>query len=192
MGQLPFVLRRATAADYAAVHSLLREASKWLESKNTDQWRQPWPDANGRRERVMGAIKARRTWIAWDGTRAVATLTVSPNHHGIWPEEVGHGPAVYVRRLVVSRDSDYAGKGLGAQLLDWAGLRASRDYGARWIRVDVWKTNINLHNYYRDQGFQYCGRCPIPDYPSATLFQKSVDDIKPTEPPLFRADPVTA
>lgn len=192
MGQLPFALRRASAADYKAVHGLLREASQWLESKDTDQWRRPWPDEKGRNERVMRAIKAGRTWIAWDGTRAVATLTASPNHHMIWPEENGHEPAVYVRRITVSRDDRYAGRRLGGQLLDWAGLRAKHDYGARWIRVDVWTTNIKLHNYYLDQGFQYCGLCPIPGYPSAALFQKSVAEIKPTDAPLFQEDPATA
>src|SRR5262249_60604842 len=76
--------------------------------------------------------------------------------------------------------------------LDWAGLSANRDYGARWVRVDVWTTNTKLHDYYLDQGFEECGHSPIRDYPSAALFQKSVDRIKPPELPLFREDPWTA
>ncbi len=108
----------------------------------------------------------------------------------IWPEENERDPAVYVRRVVVSRP--YAGHGLGSQLLDWAGLRASRVYGARWVRVDVWTTNEELHDYYKSQGFKYRGLCPIPDYPSAALFQKSVDQIEPPEIPLFQEDPGSA
>jgi GNAT superfamily N-acetyltransferase len=189
MGQLLFVLRRASAADTWAVRSLLTEASRWLGTRGTDQWAKPWPDENGRNERVQGAIDAGRTWVAWDGARPVATLTASPNHHGIWPGEDGLETAVYVRRITVSRDEKYAGRGLGGQLLDWAGLRASREYGARWVRVDVWTTNSRLHRYYEDQGFAECGRSPIPGYPSAKLFQKSVDEIKPIDAPLFREDP---
>lgn len=124
--------------------------------------------------------------------RRVATLTASPNHHMIWPEENGREPAVYVRRITVSRRPEYAGHGLGAQLLDWAGLRADRDYGARWVRVDVWTTNTKLHDYYRRQGFEYCRQCPIPGFPSAALFQKPAGSIKVPEAPLFQEDPTTA
>jgi GNAT superfamily N-acetyltransferase len=156
---------------------------------DTDQWAAPWPNEDGHKERVMRAIEARRTWIAWDDTQPAATLTVSSNHHTIWPEETRREPAVYVRRIVVSRQ--YAGRGLGSQLLDWAGLRANRAYNARWVRVDVWTTNEKLHDYYKSQGFTHRGLCPIPGYPSATLFQKSVDQIEPPETPLFREDPGT-
>jgi GNAT superfamily N-acetyltransferase len=192
MGQLRLlVLRRASIGDFGAVHSLLTEASRWLQrEKDTDQWAAPWPDEDGRNERVMRAIEARRTWIAWDDAQPAATLTVSPNHHMIWPEENGREPAVYVRRIVVSRR--YARRGLGSQLLDWAGLRASRIYGARWVRVDVWTTNEELHDYYKNQGFMYRGLCPIPGYPSAALFQKPVGQIEPPEIPLFQEDPWTA
>jgi len=193
MGQLRLlVLRRATPGDFEAVRSLLREASRWLGTRNTDQWAVPWPDENGRNTNIKRAIRAGRTWVAWDDSRPVATLTASPNHHMIWPAENGREPAVYVRRITVSRSPEYAGQGLGGQLLDWAGLRANRDYGARWVRVDVWTTNTKLHDYYVNQGFEECGRSPVPDYPSAVLFQKSVGEIKPPAAPLFREDPWTA
>jgi hypothetical protein len=40
---------------------------------------------------------------------------------------------------------------------------------------------------YRDQGFGFCGFCEwIADYPSAALFQKPIDEIKPVEDILFR------
>jgi len=189
MGQLRLlVLRRATPGDFEAVRSLLREASRWLGTRNTDQWAVPWPDENGRNTNIKRAIRAGRTWIVLAGEfRPAATLTTSPNHHGIWPEADEHEPAVYVRRITVSRQ--FAGQGLGSQLLDWAGLRASREYGARWVRVDVWTTNQKLHEYYRAQGFEERGRCSIPDYPSAVLFQKPVDQIKFPATPLFREDP---
>jgi hypothetical protein len=118
-----------------------------------------------------------------------ATVTVSPNHHAIWPEEYRDDPAVYVRRLVVGRQ--YSGLDLGAQLLDWAGLRAARDYGAAWVRVDVWTTNTALHDYYLDRGFESCGfHEPVPGYPSAALFQRSTDQIKAPEVSPFREIPL--
>ena len=191
MSQLPLVLRRAEAADFAAIGTLLTGASHWLSAKGTDQWAAPWPATKGRDEDIKRAIGAGRTWIVLDrDSRPAATLTAGPNHDGIWPEERGREQAVYVRRLVVSRP--YAGHGLGSQLLDWAGRHAAREYGARWVRVDAWTTNTRLHAYYNSLGFQLCGLSAIPSYPSAALFQKPVDRIRPAEDPLFRQDPGTA
>ena len=187
MGQLRLVLRRASPDDYGAVSGLRTEAEEWLRTMSTDQWADPWPSEDVLEERILGAIQAGRTWIAWDGAVPAATITASPNHHKIWPEENRRDRAVYVRRLIVSRDRRYARHGLGIQLLDWAGLRASREYEARWVRVDVWTTNTRLHDYYLDQGFEFCGFCEwIAGYPSAALFQKPIDEIKPLEDPLFR------
>ena len=191
MGRLELVLRRAGTHDYGAISGLRTEARQWLRTQSTDQWAEPWPSEAAREQRMLGAIRAGRTWVAWDDSRPVATLTASPNHHMIWPEENGRDPAVYVRRITVSRRREYAGHGLGGQLLDWAGLRANRDYGALWVRVDVWTTNTKLHDYYVNQGFEEVGRSPVPDYPSAVLFQKSVGEIKPPAAPLFREDPWT-
>jgi len=189
MGELRLDLRRAGLHDLAAVSGLMAEATRWLrENKHTDQWAEPWPSADGRRKRIRAAIRAGRTWLVLDGAEPAATITASPNHHEIWPEENRRDPAVYIRRLVVSRR--YAGQGLGAQLLDWAGLRASQQYGAQWVRVDVWTTNKALHEYYIRQGFEFCGFCEtIEDYPSAALFQKPVHQIKPPEELLFRELP---
>jgi GNAT superfamily N-acetyltransferase len=190
MGELPLILRRAGGQDFEEVHGLLTEASRWLRDQGTDQWKAPWPDENGRNENIRRAIGAGRTWLLWAGGQAVATLTASPNDHQIWPEKHRHAKAVYVRRLTVSRR--YSGIGLGGQLLDWAGLRSSRDYGARWIRVDVWTTNIRLHNYYLGQGFTRDGTSPVEGYPSAALFQKPVDQIRLPATPLFREAPEAA
>jgi ribosomal protein S18 acetylase RimI-like enzyme len=190
MGELPLILRRASEQDFEEVRSLLTEASQWLRYQGTSQWAAPWPDENGRNENIRRAIGAGRTWLLWDEDQPAATLTASPNDHQIWPEQHRHERAVYVRRLTVSRR--YSGVGLGGQLLDWAGLRASRQYRARWIRVDVWTDNIRLHRYYIGQGFARSGTSPIEGYPSSALFQKPVDQILFPAAPLFREDPDAA
>ena len=188
MGQLRLLLRRAGTQDYGAVNGLRAEATAWLRAMSTDQWVEPWPGEDVIEHRIRQAIQAGRTWIAWDGLVPAATITGSPNHHDIWPEENRREAAVYIRRLVVSRT--YAGHGLGAQLVDWAGVRASREYGAQRVRVDVWTTNTALHDYYVHLGFDFCGLSKtIDDYPSAALFQKPVPQIKPPEEPLFQEIP---
>jgi hypothetical protein len=83
----------------------------------------------------------------------------------------------------------YAGTRVGASLIYWAGARASREYAAESIRIDVWTTNLRLHDYYRRLGFTYLRHCADPSYPSAALFYMSTADIKETARSAFWAVP---
>ncbi len=171
----------ARVEDHDIVLRLIDDARDWLWTKGTDQWVKPWPSEAERDERVMMGLAGRKTWIVWDGDTVAATATITPRRN----TEVWSYPdctcdlrerAVFVHRLIVARK--YAGLKLGAQLIDWAGVRGQRLYGAKWIRIDVWSSNVNLHRYYMRNGFEPCGNCPMPDYPSGALFQKPVAKIK--------------
>lgn len=165
------------------VDGLVREAAEWLRtSKDTDQWAKPWPDRIRHRERILNDLLKGKTRLVWDGETAVATITVDTdepvdlNEQPVWPESERHRSALYVRRIVVARD--YAGRGLGAALLDWAAHVAERDHQAALIRIDVWTTNLELHAYYEGQRFvRLPNRDPVsrPDYPSQALFERTAD-----------------
>ena len=123
-----------------------------------------------------------KTWLLWDESIPAGTITIDTEEplaggdQPVWPEYKRHEPALYVRRVIVSRN--YAGIGLGAALLDWAGDMAKRDYGVTLIRVDVWTTNLNLHAYYVGQRFtRREGRDPreLANYPSQALFEREVN-----------------
>jgi ribosomal protein S18 acetylase RimI-like enzyme len=188
MGDFAVVLRRAGVRDLDVITSLIDAAADWLRTKNTDQWAQPWPSEEDRSHRILRDLRAEKTWIAWDGRVPAATITAASEDSAIWPAETRQERAVYVCRLVVNRG--HAGRALGAALLDWAGFSALRRYGARWVRVDVWTTNVALHSYYQRQGFEFYGYCEaVAEYPSAALFQKPTDRIKPTDAAMFHVAP---
>jgi GNAT superfamily N-acetyltransferase len=180
MGRYPFVLRLAMPRDLDNVVGLVREAADWLGNKGIDQWQEPWPDRAGQRERILNDLFKGRTWLARDGKTTVATITIDTDEpldaeeRPVWPTEESQRPALYVRRVIVTRR--YARLGLGAALMDWAADVAQRDHGAELIRIDVRTTNAKLHAYYEGQRFT---RCPDPqglfDYPSQALFERSVD-----------------
>ena len=182
VGRYPFVLRLAMPADLDVVRGLVREATEWLRaSKDTDQWSSPWPDPAGHLERILNDLIKGKTWVAWDDTTAAATITVDTeepldlNEQPIWPPHERREPALYVRRVVVSRS--YSGIGLGAALLDWAAEVAKTDHQAALIRIDVWTTNRALHAYYEGQRFlRREGRDPreLANYPSQALFEREV------------------
>jgi GNAT superfamily N-acetyltransferase len=166
------------------VIGLIEDAACWLRSRGFDQWARPWPSEAGRNSRVRAGIEARKTWICWDHDTPSATLTADPEHDPYWTGEL-HSPAVYVHRLVVSRQ--YAGIGLGASLINWAGRTGLLSHGARHIRVSAWTTNTRLHRYYERQGFVARGFHPDDGYPSAARFEKLTSIIPFSWPPLFSA-----
>jgi GNAT superfamily N-acetyltransferase len=182
----------ATERNMGMVLGLIAEAAGWLrETKDTDQWQSPWPDEEQRNERVWRGLTGGKTWIVWsreegeDEEVPAATVTIARHANpAVWPHDVSEAKrAVYVHRLITART--YAGQGLGADLIDWAGQRAAREYGARWIRIDVWRDNLDLHKYYLGRGFDSCGECPDARYPSSALFQKAVPSIEATFRPQF-------
>jgi GNAT superfamily N-acetyltransferase len=177
MSARPLALSQARNADVPTIAGLIQEAANWLRTKDTDQWARPWPDQAGLENRIKASIRLRTTWICWHDATPAATITADPREDPYWSDVHRGEPAVYVHRLVVSRK--YAGEGLGAALLDWAGDTARREHGAAWIRVSAWTTNRSLHDYYRRQGFFFIGFHADGSYPSGARFEKPTVGIPP-------------
>jgi GNAT superfamily N-acetyltransferase len=183
MTRWPLLLCPASERDLGVIVQLIEDAAKWLRTKNTDQWARPWPNRTGRDSRILGDLRRDRTWIGWDGATPAATITTDTDENPGWPKPWRYDPAIHVHRLVVGRP--YAGVGLGAELLGWAGGTGRRDHGAAWIRVDAWTTNHGLHAYYMRQGFALCGFHVADGYPSAAMFQKPLNDVATSSDSLF-------
>lgn len=170
-----FRVRPAVTDDMTAIIGLIDRAAAWLHrDKNTDQWARPWPDEPTRNGRIARGIARRATWMVEHDGALAGTITYRDRANPmLWTEAELSEPAVYVSRLIVERG--FAGLGLGADLIEWAGLRGIQQWNAHWIRVDVWTTNTGLHNYYKGQDFEYLRTVETEhewDYPSAVLFQK--------------------
>jgi ribosomal protein S18 acetylase RimI-like enzyme len=175
----PVRITRATTEHFDAVLALIEEARTWLWTKGTDQWAAPWPDKETRDARIFRGIRAGKTWMVWHGEVPAGTVTIdSQPDLAVWSRPTCHcdlsEQAVYVHRLITARE--YAGRGLGADLIGWVARRGRREYGAKWIRIDVWTSNTALHAYYFKLGFERCGLCANPYYPSGALFQKRVPE----------------
>jgi GNAT superfamily N-acetyltransferase len=178
--ELPMWLDLATPSDLGAVLGLIEDARGWLKDQGKDQWANPWPDEKLRDARVLKGLENKKTWILRHGDTPAATVTIANWHNPkVWVSGVCQCDlterAVYLHRLITARK--YAGRGLGKGLIDWAAERARARYGAKWVRIDVWGTNTDLHRFYQNLGFTPCGKCPDPSYPSGALFQKPL--LKP-------------
>ncbi|MFB4313368.1 GNAT family N-acetyltransferase [Actinomadura sp. 21ATH] len=187
-----FRLCPASPGDLPSVLDLIDSAAEWLRTKGTTQWQHPWPDREQRDHRVLDALERGQTWLLWEGAAPVATVTLTrtPNV-ALWTARQRAQPALYLHRLVVERGR--AGLGIGAHLLDWAGVRAREWYGAHWLRIDVWTDNYALHRYYRERGFRRLSQLPgIPGYPAGALFQKDTGSIRLSRRLPFEVGPYPA
>jgi Acetyltransferase (GNAT) family len=180
-------IRPAAVDDMKTIMGLIGEAATWLATKGSDQWATPWPTEADRDTRVLQGVRDGSTWMAEDHGEPVATITYRrTGNEKLWNARELRDPAVYVSRLIVSRKR--AGDEIGAALIDWAGHQAMDAWKAQWIRIDVWTTNVALHNYYEKRKFQPVRICQFdePDYyPSAALFQKPTAEIDAEAVALF-------
>jgi ribosomal protein S18 acetylase RimI-like enzyme len=178
-------VRLATPDDLEVILGLIDDAADWLRTRKTSQWSKPWPNRLERDLRVVRGLMACRTWLVEDNGIPVATVTYREDgNHDLWTPEERLDPAAYMSRLVISRR--YAGLGVGAELTDWAGARARREFRAETLRIDVWTDNYRLHEYYMGHGFSFVRQHKDDAYPSAVLLAKPTEDIKVAPESLFR------
>ncbi|MEU9025661.1 GNAT family N-acetyltransferase [Actinomadura sp. NPDC048394] len=175
--QPDYHIRQARPDEVPVVLRLIDGRAAWLRTeKSTTQWNRPWPDPESRYKRVYERVVNGLTWLMFDGFRPIATVTLQPfGHPELWTEEERAVEAVYLHQLVIDRD--YAGTGLGAELISWAAAKG-RDLqqGASVLRIDVWTDNTELHAYYRRQGFAYVATRATEDAtPSGALFERPID-----------------
>jgi hypothetical protein len=196
-------IARATPEDKGTILGLVYDARDYLQTKGTDQWSVPWPTPELYDAKIKRGLGGGKTWIVWDEDTpeptAAASVTIARvANPSVWPKSVCESErpdapkrqrAVYLHRLVTARK--YAGGGLGWDLIDWAGKLAASQYQAECIRIDVWRTNAGLHEYYMKRGFISCGFCTDENYPSGALFEKPVSSIDKDFKPQFTvfADP---
>jgi hypothetical protein len=178
----PLYIRRAQPKDLDTVIGMIDDAKARLQELGTDQWSTDWADSQGRRrrDRVEHSLAKGTTWLAVFACQhpvrpvvlPVATVTIERTvNPDVWTDsDATREPAVYLGRLVTA--DGFGGLHIGTAVLDWAGRHGAKNYGAQWIRIDVWTTNKALHEYYQKRNFDDCGLVPDKSYPSRKLFQR--------------------
>ena len=158
-------VRRARTDEMDGVLELLTGVLPWLRQRDQNQW-STWPTW---RTKLAAPIARGDTWLLTLGDTAIGTITLErQGDRAFWTEAELATPATYVSKLAVHRS--YAGRHLGAGLLAWAGDRAHQQ-GQRWLRLDAWKANHRLHDYYTRYGFTHIRTCEDPNYQTGALFQ---------------------
>lgn len=178
----PLYIRPAGEGDFGTIAGMISDAQERLKDLGTDQWSTDTPDKAGRKrtDRVQHSIREGKTWLATlpllrkSAPEAIpaATVTIEQTANPwVWPDpEITAEPTVYLSRLVTAKG--VSGLHVGAAIIRWAGEHGKNKYGAKWIRIDVWTTNVALHRYYEKRGFRRCGMVPDETYPARVRFQR--------------------
>ena len=165
--QPPVCVRQAvTEDDIVEVAEMWNRSAAWLRRKGLDQWQYPVKWENIRRTAANGTL-----WLVTttsDG-QAIGTITVESKVDPYWLPSDDPEDALYIHRMVV--DESARGSELGSALLDWAAQRARRA-GKSWLRLDAWKSNPALHQYYIDRDFSLVRIDDNPADPSGACFQR--------------------
>ncbi|QTN00702.1 GNAT family N-acetyltransferase [Sediminibacillus dalangtanensis] len=145
-----FLWRKAETSDLNGVLSLLQQAGRWLQTKNTTQWDYYVTDLQGNTAEVKDSIDNHHTYVLESDGQAIASITLedSPSEwdFSIWGEEAGEAPAFYLHRMVVHRD--YAGKEIGGRMIEWA-REVAKEKEKKCIRFDCLASNSGLNHYYQ-------------------------------------------
>lgn len=159
------LIRRATEDDIGTVARLWQEAGAWLREQGSDQWQYPV-----RWEGITAAVSAGACWLIEHTDTPIGTITLDEDADPMyWGPEDDPEAALYAHRMVTARA--VRGVSLGAAMLDWASERAQAA-GRTWLRLDAWRTNMRLREYYADQGFELVRVVEDPRNGSGACFQR--------------------
>lgn len=103
-------------------------------------------------EEVLRLMAKSPTYLAYVDGEAVGTVALQWEDEPVW----GVQPPIagYIHRLAI-KDGVEA-KGLGAQMIDWAGNQVARRH-RKFLRLDCDIRNLGLCAYYEKQGFVQVG-----------------------------------
>ncbi|MFC0527026.1 GNAT family N-acetyltransferase [Phytohabitans kaempferiae] len=155
--------------DVGAVLQLLDGATAWLVGLGrTGQWGTEPHSTNPRRiARVSEWAESGRLHLAHLDGQVAGALAVGDAMPYVPPATE---PELYVNLLVTGRE--YAGRGVGAALLDHARALA-RERGAHLLRVDCYGGDDRaLVGYYERQGFTATDPFAVGEWPGQILVQR--------------------
>lgn len=157
-------VREALPADLDAVLSILEDAARWLVRRGIEGWK---PGSFSRR-RISDRIEGGEMYLAEISGRAVGTFALQWSDEETWgnvPDDAG-----YVHGLAVRWD--FAGRGLGRELLRWAENEASLA-GKTYLRLDCVAGNTRLNEYYVRANFDYKGSVLVKGL-AVSLYEREV------------------
>jgi predicted N-acetyltransferase YhbS len=140
-------VRPASGGDVAVVAEMLDEATLYVRTKGSDQWRLPFPHDELRERVARGEL-----YIVEVGGEPAATFTLLGDDPFFWGERPPD--ALYLHKLAVRRA--FAGRRLGERIVAWV-LDEAAARGRSFVRLDCQRDLPGIRAYYERLGFELRG-----------------------------------
>ncbi|MBA3826766.1 MAG: GNAT family N-acetyltransferase [Ktedonobacterales bacterium] len=167
--QAPIHYSIAEAQTLPLVRDILEESAQWLAQRGSPQW-----EPGSFTPAVVAAWQTDGvSLLAWQGARAIGTITVGYAADPLWAALAGD--AGYIYKIAVRRAVAGTGVSLGL-------LRAAEAHivarGKPLARLDCWLGNTALRAFYTASGYDLVGTITEETWACA-LFQR---DLTPHSP----------
>lgn len=161
-------IRSARHDELGVVLNLYRGAARWLADRGIDQWQR-----GPRTDRIRRDIEEGNVFVVIDDEHTgdiIGTLTIDTRADpDFWTQDDEPGSALYLHRMIVA--DSHRGQRIGEAMTAWA-ERFGAALGYRWLRLDAWRSNPALLNYYCSRGWQHVRTVEPPWRDSGALFQR--------------------
>jgi ribosomal protein S18 acetylase RimI-like enzyme len=145
------IITRAEPRDVSPIRSIYTDAQALQRSRRSGEWLDFGEDI------LLEDISAGRLFkVIADDVLAGAFILVERDD-AIWGD-LERGDHLYLHRI--ARSAQHRGKGLFADVLEWARARC-RALGRAGVRMDTWANNETLLRYYERHGFRLVRRSLI-------------------------------
>ena len=158
-------MRLAETDDLPAVVDTLNEAGGRLALRGLDQWGHNWMPS----ERMAVMIDRKEVYVAISAGQIIATVALAEDPGPFWTPEERAERVIYMGKLARRND---APPGVGKWIMNVWVPGWAWEAGYSIVRLDAWRTNPALHDFYRLRGWRYVRTETVPGNKSGALFER--------------------
>lgn len=141
-------IRLAKKEEITDILSIIEERCNWLKENGIHQWANNYVGKYNANY-FEKAMIMHKLFIVKQGGEIVGSFLLKEEDKTYWNNIE---PAYYIHHLATKLGY----KGVGAEILTYI-EKLARENKKEYIRLDCKKSNIELNQYYQNQGFQYKG-----------------------------------
>lgn len=145
----------AKEKDIEDIHDLIIKRCKWFKENNIKQWDMSYAKRYNK-DYLKKQINTNLMYIARCNETIVGCMFLKSKDEDYWQDDK---PSYYIHHLATNT----LYKGIGKSLINFAISKARID-NKEYLRLDCFKSNIKLNNYYKNLGFENRGSGKIGGY----------------------------
>lgn len=167
-------IRLASLNDLEQILMIVRQAQKWLEENNINQWQNGYPN----KETIEKDLDAGYCHVAEADGKIIATvsLVVEPdiNYSEIFDGKwLTDNKYISIHRIAV--EESCKNTGAASQIIDFA-QKFAKSKSCTSLRVDTHEDNIVMQKFLLKNNFTYCGIIYLQDKAKRLAYEKVLTD----------------